>query len=98
MKKLILSSAVFLLVACSGPKAPGGVQYNSNAPPQTLIIDPAVQALSRQETIQASHECLAGGMQPLIIYGKRRIGNSAMATDIPVEVLCTTKWDLIKRM
>jgi hypothetical protein len=92
MKTLLL---LLFLVGCSGP---GGVKYSSDAPPQTLIIDPAVQALSRQETIQASHECLAGGMQPLIIYGKRRIGSSAMATDIPVEVLCTTKWDIIRRM
>jgi hypothetical protein len=92
MKTLLL---LLFLVGCSGP---GGVKYNTDAPPQTLIIDPAVQALSRQETIQASQECLAGGMQPLIIYGKRRIGTSAMATDIPVEVLCTTKWDIIRRM
>jgi len=94
MKKLIGVLLVVTLSACSGV---GGVKYSTDAAPQTLYIDPAVQALSRNETIQASKECEAGGMQPLIIYAKRRIGNSAMATDIPVEVICTTRWDLIQR-
>ena len=94
MKKLIGVFSVFVLSACSSV---GGVKYNIDAPPQTLVIDPNVQALSRQEVIQASKECEAGSMQPLIIYGKRRIGNSATSSDIPVEVICTTRWDLIQR-
>lgn len=94
MKALIIFMAVFL-TACSSV---GGVKYNTDAAPQTLIIDPNVQALSRQEVIQASQECIAGGMQPMIIYGKRRIGTSATSSDIPVEVLCTTKWDIIRRL
>lgn len=94
MNKLIGVLLVLTLSACN---TPGGVKYSTDAAPQTLYIDPAVQALSRNETIQASKECEAGGMQPLIIYAKRRIGNSAMATDIPVEVICTTRWDLIQR-
>ena len=94
MKTAILGLSAFL-AACGGP---GGVRYTTDAAPQTLFIDPSVQALSRQETIQASQECLAGGMQPLIIYGKRRIGNANTSSDIPVEVLCTTKWDIIRRM
>jgi hypothetical protein len=94
MKKVIGVFSVLVLSACSGV---GGVKYNTDAAPQTLIIDPAVQAMSRNETIQASKECEAGGMQPLIIYGKRRIGNSALSNDIPVEVICTTRWELIQR-
>ena len=94
MKKVIGAFLLTGLAACSGP---GGVKYNTDAPAQTLVIDPNVQALSRQEVIQASKECEAGSMQPLIIYGKRRIGNSATSSDIPVEVICTTRWDLIQR-
>jgi len=94
MKKVIGAFFLLGLAACSGP---GGVKYSTDAAPQTLIIDPAVQALSRAETIQASKECEAGGMQPLIIYGKRKIGNSALSNDIPVEVICTTRWEIIQR-
>ena len=94
MKKVIGALLVVTLSACSSP---GGVKYTTDAAPQTLYIDPSVQALSRQETIQASKECEAGGMQPYIIYGKRRIGNANTSTDIPVEVLCITRWDLINR-
>lgn len=94
MKKVIGAFLLTGLAACSGP---GGVKYNTDAAPQTLVIDPNVQALSRQEVIQASKECEAGSMQPMIIYGKRRIGNSATSSDIPVEVICTTRWDLIQR-
>ena len=94
MKKVIGAFLLILLAACSGP---GGVKYSSDAAPQTLIIDPAVQALSRQETIQASKECEAGGMQPMLIYGKRRIGNDAISKDIVVEVLCVTRWDLTRK-
>jgi len=94
MKKVIGVFSVLALSACSGV---GGVKYSTDAAPQTLYIDPAVQALSRNETIQASKECEAGGMQPLVIYAKRKIGNSALSNDIPVEVICTTKWDLIQR-
>ena len=94
MKKVIGAFLLMLLAACSGP---GGVKYSSDAAPQTLIIDPAVQAMSRQETIQASKECEAGGMQPMLIYGKRRIGNDAISKDIVVEVLCVTRWDISNR-
>jgi len=94
MKTLILFSAVFL-AACSSV---GGTKYTTDAAPQTLFIDPSVQALSRQEVIQASKECIAGDMQPMIIYGKRRIGNANTSSDIPVEVLCTTKWDIIRKL
>jgi hypothetical protein len=94
MKKVI---GIFLVIGLAACSSPGGVKYNTDAAPQTLYIDPAVQAMSRSETIQASKECEAGGMQPLIIYGKRRIGNSALSSDIPVEVICTTRWDLIQR-
>jgi hypothetical protein len=94
MKKLI---GVLLVMGLSACNSPGGVKYNTDAAPQTLYIDPAVQALSRNETIQASKECEAGGMQPLVIYAKRRIGNSPLSNDIPVEVICTTRWDLIYR-
>jgi len=94
MKKIIGVLLLATLAACGGP---GGVKYTSDAAPQTLIIDPNVQALSRQETIQASKECEAGGMQPMLIYGKRRIGNDAISKDIVVEVLCVTRWDISKR-
>lgn len=94
MKKVIGTFLLMGLAACSSP---GGVKYNTDAPAQTLYIDPSVQALSRQEVIQASQECIAGSMQPMIIYGKRRIGNSATSSDIPVEVICTTKWDIISK-
>ena len=94
MKKVIGVLSVLVLGACTSV---GGVKYNTDAAPQTLVIDPNVQALSRQEVIQASKECEAGNMQPMIIYGKRRIGNSATSSDIPVEVICTTRWDLIQR-
>lgn len=94
MKKVIGVLSVVVLSACTSV---GGVKYNTDAPAQTLVIDPNVQALSRQEVIQASKECQAGSMQPMIIYGKRRIGSAATSSDIPVEVICITRWDLIQR-
>jgi cellobiose-specific phosphotransferase system component IIB len=94
MKKVIGVLSVVVLSACTSV---GGVKYNTDAPAQTLVIDPNVQALSRQEVIQASKECQAGSMQPMIIYAKRRIGNAATSADIPVEVICTTRWDLMQR-
>ena len=87
MKKLI---GVFLLLslgACSS------VKYSDvNAPRQKFLLDSTVQALSRNEVIDAANQCTAGYLRPTMVYAKRKIGDSEMTSDIIVEVMCTPRY------
>jgi hypothetical protein len=88
MKKLIGVIALLSLGACSNM-----VKYSdSNAPQQKLILDSTVQAMTRNEVVEANAQCQQGNMKGSLIFGKRRIGNSEMTTDIVVDVMCTPKY------
>jgi hypothetical protein len=88
MKKIIILIA-FVISGCAS-KQPS-VEYQSNAPMQTLIIDTSVQAMSRSEVIAANQECTGNDMRAVLVFGKRRIGPSNMSTDIIVDVACHPK-------
>ena len=88
MKMLIGAVAVLLLTACSNM-----VKYtDNNAPQQKLIIDSSVQSMTRIEVVEANAQCKEGNMKGSLIFGKRRIGNSEMTTDIVVDVICVPKY------
>jgi hypothetical protein len=88
MKKLIGVSLLLMLGACSSM-----VKYaDSNAPQQKLIIDSTVQSMTRLEVVEANAQCQQGNMKGALVFGKRRIGNSEMTTDIVVDVVCVPRY------
>ena len=88
MKKLIGVSLLLMLGACSNM-----VKYaDTNAPQQKLIIDSTVQSMTRLEVVEANSQCKEGNMKGALVFGKRRIGNSEMTTDIVVDVMCVPRY------
>ena len=84
MKKLLLIP--LLLAGCGS--SPLAHQY-STAPAVQLVLDPRAQQMSRNEVIQATHECEGNGMRAVPIMTKRLI--SGMMSDIIIDVQCMPK-------
>ena len=89
MRKYLLIPLV--LVGCSTSKPPEYV--NANPPPVQRVLDSKVQQMSRNEVIQANHECESSGMRSVPIMSKRLI--SGMMSDIIVDVQCMPKLKFI---
>jgi len=89
MKYLI---PILLLAGCAtqAPRLDAPVQPTYTNPPIVPIrVDPQAQQMSRNEVIQASIECEAGGMRPVPVISKRMI--SGMMSDIIIDVQCMPK-------
>jgi len=57
---------------------------------QKLIMDKEIQAMGRNEVIDAVRQCETSGLRAITIYGKRKI-NGYTAETI-VDVTCGPKW------
>jgi uncharacterized protein YcfL len=57
---------------------------------QKLIMDKEIQAMGRNEVIDAVKQCETSGLRAITIYGKRKI-NGYTAETI-VDVTCGPKW------
>jgi len=57
---------------------------------QQLIMDKQIQAMGRNEVIDAVKQCETSGLRAITIYGKRKI-NGYTAETI-VDVTCGPKW------
>jgi uncharacterized lipoprotein len=72
-----LALLVVVLAGCST-----GSQY----PSQQLIIDSQVSAMSRNEVINAIHDCQTNGMRAVMVTSKKRV--SGHITDVISDVTC----------
>jgi hypothetical protein len=79
-----------LLLALAGcAAAPKPEPIVQTLPVVPLKVEPQAQQMSRNEVIQASMECEAGGMRAVPIISKRMI--SGMMSDIIIDVQCFPK-------
>jgi hypothetical protein len=58
---------------------------------QKLVLDREVNAMSRNEVINAISECEHSGTRPVMVYSKRKISNHT--TDIVVDVTCAPRYN-----
>jgi hypothetical protein len=79
MKYLALL-AVVLTGCSSGPKYPQ----------QNLIIDSHVSAMSRQEVINAIHDCQENGMRAVMVTSKKSVNGHI--TDVISDVTCAPRF------
>jgi hypothetical protein len=65
----------------------------SDDPParQKLVLDREVNAMSRNEVINAIAECEYSGNRPVMVYSKRKISNHT--TDVVVDVTCAPRYN-----
>jgi hypothetical protein len=79
MKKIMCLLCAIPVAACNTIMPP--------SPPEvTLIVDPRVQQMSRNEVINAIHECEGGNMRAVPIISKRLV--SGLMSDIVIDVQC----------
>ena len=81
MKYIALLAVV--LVGCSSPS---NQQSSNQYPTQQLLIDRQVSAFSRQEVINAIHDCQTNGMRAVMITSKKNV--SGHITDVISDVTC----------
>lgn len=74
---------LLVLVGCSSFTEPKMTE-------QKLIMDKEIQAMGRNEVIDAVKQCETSGLRAITIYGKRKI-NGYTAETI-VDVTCGPKW------
>jgi len=63
-----------------------GCSSNSSYPNQQLLVDAQVSAMSRNEVINAIHDCQTNGMRAVMITSKKRV--SGHITDVISDVTC----------
>jgi len=78
-----------LLAGCAQPPKIEQPTTFATAPIVPITVEPKAQQMSRNEVIQASMECEAGGMRPVPIVSKRMV--SGMLSDIIIDVQCFPK-------
>ena len=83
MKYLFL---LLFIAACSSPAPPAATQYKH----QDLVIDTHVQSMSRNQIIDAVHECEGNGLRATMVYAKRKI--NGYTADVVVDVMCAPKY------
>ena len=83
MKCIALLAVV--LAGCSS-----GNQTSNPYPTQQLIIDKQVSAMTRQEVINAIHDCQENGMRPVMVTGKKN--TNGHIADVTIEVTCAPKF------
>jgi uncharacterized protein YcfL len=85
MKYIALLAVV--LVGCSSS---GNQQSLNQYPTQQLIIDRQVSAMTRQEVINAIHDCQENGLRPVMVTGKKN--TNGHIADVITEVTCAPKY------
>lgn len=63
-----------------------GCSSNSSYPNQQLLVDAQVSAMSRNEVINAIHDCQTNGMRAVMVTSKKRV--SGHITDVISDVTC----------
>jgi len=63
-----------------------GCSTSSPYPNQQLLVDSQVSAMSRNEVINAIHDCQTNGMRAVMVTSKKRV--SGHITDVISDVTC----------
>jgi hypothetical protein len=63
-----------------------GCSTGSPYPNQQLLVDAQVSAMSRNEVINAIHDCQSNGMRAVMVTSKKRV--SGHITDVISDVTC----------
>jgi len=63
-----------------------GCSSGSSYPNQQLLVDSQVSAMSRNEVINAIHDCQTNGMRAVMVTSKKRV--SGHITDVISDVTC----------
>lgn len=63
-----------------------GCSSNGSYPNQQLLVDAQVSAMSRNEVINAIHDCQTNGMRAVMVTSKKRV--SGHITDVISDVTC----------
>jgi hypothetical protein len=87
----VATLTALLITACSSAPV---VQ---TPPPQPLqnadiVVDKVAYPLSRTETVNASQECETGGMRPVVVTAKRRVGTTV--SEIVIDVYCAPRYKI----
>ena len=57
---------------------------------QQLIMDKQIQAMGRNEVIDAVKQCETSGLRAITVFGKRKINN--YTADVVADVTCAPKY------
>jgi hypothetical protein len=88
VKRLIFLA---ILGGCAQQQLPPNIPTNTaNLPAVAVMYDSKIQQMSRNEVIQATHECESTGLRPVPIITKRLI--SGMMSEMIVDVVCMPKY------
>lgn len=82
MKHYIIFVSLILVGCATGDDPPAR---------QKLVLDREVNAMSRNEVINAIAECEYSGNRPVMVYSKRKISNHT--TDVVVDVTCAPRYN-----
>lgn len=63
-----------------------GCSSGGSYPNQQLLVDAQVSAMSRNEVINAIHDCQTNGMRAVMVTSKKRV--SGHITDVISDVTC----------
>ena len=77
-----------ILVGCGSNPPPQAVY--ANPPVVQLVLEGKAQQMSRQEVINATHDCEEANLRATVITSKRMI--SGMMSDIIIDVQCVPKY------
>jgi uncharacterized protein YcfL len=67
-----------------------GCSSSPNYPQQSLIVDRHVSAMSRQEVINAIHDCQTNELRAVMITSKKNVNGHI--TDVISEVTCAPRY------
>ena len=67
-----------------------GCSSSPKYPQQSLIVDSHVSAMSRQEVINAIHDCQTNDLRAVMITSKKRVNGHI--TDVISEVTCAPRY------
>jgi uncharacterized protein YcfL len=86
MKHIALLAVV--LTGCGS--SPSNNYSNNPYPNQQLIIDKQVSAMSRQEVINAIHDCQENNLRAVMVTGKKN--TNGHIADVIIDVTCAPKY------
>jgi uncharacterized lipoprotein len=67
-----------------------GCSSGPNYPQQQLLIDSHVSAMSRQEVINAIHDCQDNGLRAVMVTAKKSVNGHI--TDVISEITCAPRY------
>lgn len=89
-RKYLVLAIALIGIGCTSQPKPTSTSTLPSYTNSTLIHDPEVFQMSRNEIINATHECQEAGLRAVVTTAKHRVGRSY--TDIVVDVTCQPRF------